>query len=260
MAIDRFNKVQDLTPRRFHISENPPFGIGFVIFGHENENIDEDGLERFFLQQEIIRNCKPGIWTSRSRKLEYVQENAGDCDREAILYWVAEGTIDMTQSVEDWKAYEEATLQADSAVRDSQILPIGTKWKRYGTFFSDAGYCAAVSAEYLTHDAARAIMFGSDDSTEELDFGYYLETLSLNGVEIGMPEDRERFTIGGVNFSQDEVGGPPRIAIAEENGQVIAVRFYCGMEDWSAHGSEDGLSSDEVEESEFEDEEEPSVK
>ncbi|KAL5314712.1 hypothetical protein ACEPPN_017358 [Leptodophora sp. 'Broadleaf-Isolate-01'] len=78
-------------------------------------------------------------------------------------------------------------------------------------------------------------MFGSKDSGGELAFGYYLETLSLNGVEMGIPEDRERFTIGCVNFSQDEVGGPPRIAVAEENGQVIAVRFCCGMEDWSAH-------------------------
>ncbi|KAH6711375.1 hypothetical protein BKA61DRAFT_737079 [Leptodontidium sp. MPI-SDFR-AT-0119] len=101
MATNRFNALQELTPRHFHISENPPFSIGFVTFGHENEDIDEDGLERFFLQQEIIRNCKPGIWTSRSRKLEYVHEDAGDCDREAILYWVAEGTIDITQSVED---------------------------------------------------------------------------------------------------------------------------------------------------------------
>ncbi|KAL5314711.1 hypothetical protein ACEPPN_017357 [Leptodophora sp. 'Broadleaf-Isolate-01'] len=101
MATNRFNALQELTPRHFHISENPPFSIGFVTFGHENEDIDEDGLERFFLQQEIIRNCKPGIWASRSRKLEYVHEDAGDCDREAILYWVAEGTIDITQSVED---------------------------------------------------------------------------------------------------------------------------------------------------------------
>lgn len=48
---------------------------------------------------------------------------------------------------------------------------------------------------------------------------------------------------------QDEVGGPPRIAVAEnEEGQVIAVRFYCGMEDWTSGGSTDGLSSDEEEE------------
>lgn len=49
----------------------------------------------------------------------------------------------------------------------------------------------------------------------------------------------------GIPVSYDEVGSPSRIAVVEENGQVIAVRFYCGMEDWSAHGSEDDLSSEE---------------
>lgn len=41
--------------------------------------------------------------------------------------------------------------------------------------------------------------------------------------------------------AQDEVGGLLRIIVAEdENGQVIAVRLYCGMEDWAAEGSEYG--------------------
>lgn len=47
-------------------------------------------------------------------------------------------------------------------------------------------------------------MFGSKDSGGELAFGYYLETLSLNGVEMGIPEDRERFTIGCVNCTSVE--------------------------------------------------------
>ena len=42
-------------------------------------------------------------------------------------------------------------------------------------------------------------MFGDRESEEELDFGYYLETLSLNGVEVEASEEQERFTIGGMN-------------------------------------------------------------
>ncbi|KAL2063350.1 hypothetical protein VTL71DRAFT_5155 [Oculimacula yallundae] len=203
MATKRFDALQELTPRRFHISANPPFGIGFVIFGHENQDIDEERLEQFFLQQEIICNCKPGIWTSRILQLEYVHEDAGDCDREAILYWVAEGSIDVAQ----------CQGLADS-VKGNQM-----------------------------------------EEVRDLLLRRRILCCCFFGVEMGVPEDRERFTIGGVNFSQDEVGGPPRIAVAEENGQVIAVRFYCGMEDWSAHGSEDGLSSEE-EKSEVLDEDE----
>ncbi len=49
---------------------------------------------------------------------------------------------------------------------------------------------------------------------------------------------------------QDEVGGPPRVALAEENGQVIAVRLYGGP-DYDADesdGTEEGFSSEEEKE------------
>lgn len=51
---------------------------------------------------------------------------------------------------------------------------------------------------------------------------------------------------------QDEVGGPPRIAVAEEEGLVIAVRFFQGEEDWASEGTEEGLESEEEDEEEGE--------
>ncbi|TVY26998.1 hypothetical protein LHYA1_G003852 [Lachnellula hyalina] len=95
------------------------------------------------------------------------------------------------------------------------------------------------------------------EELDEIDSGFYTEALTLNGWEMGAGKNA-RFTIGGMNFSQDEVGGPPRVSVAKENGQVIANRLHRGPsydeeeEDYS-QGSEEGLSSDE-EEDEVEDE------
>lgn len=36
---------------------------------------------------------------------------------EFILRWVAPGTIDISQSVESWKAYEKATCETDAVVK-----------------------------------------------------------------------------------------------------------------------------------------------
>lgn len=83
--------------------------------------------------------------------------------------------------MEDWRAYEEATRKQYPDVRVSQIVPKGMKWKHCGTYFSDGGYYTIVSAEYLAHDAARTIMFERDSSTEDLEYGDFLEMMSLNG-------------------------------------------------------------------------------
>lgn len=82
----------------------------------------------------------------------------------------------------------------------SKIVPKGTKWRRYGSYYDDGGVCTIVSSEYLTHEAARAIMFGDTDkeSEEEMSFGFYLETVSLNGVGMSV-RDPPRVTIGGMN-------------------------------------------------------------
>jgi hypothetical protein len=45
----------------------------------------------------------------------------------------------------------------------------------------------------------------------------------------------------------DAVGGPPLIPLAEENGQVIAVRLYSGKEDDPEDGFEEGFDSEDDE-------------
>lgn len=86
MLESRLAALTELTPRQFHISSNPPFGVGLVLFGQENQHTSEDCLEEFIMQQDIVRNCKPGIWTLRSREPKSIHEDAGDCHRESILY------------------------------------------------------------------------------------------------------------------------------------------------------------------------------
>ena len=191
--IRRFDRLRKLCPRRFHISENHPFGVGLVLCCHVNEEDDEDG-QQFFTQHDGIRNCKPGIWTSMRRPVTNVSQ--GDQRSEYILRWVGPGTIDISQPVEEWEAYEKATREADAAVKLSQIVPKGTKWRRAGSYFSDDGVCAIISTEYLTKEASETIM-GEEAGTK--DYGSYLELLTLNGTEAWETPVNAGFTIGGVD-------------------------------------------------------------
>ncbi|KAF8865255.1 hypothetical protein BDZ45DRAFT_668700 [Acephala macrosclerotiorum] len=237
-AEDRLRQLTTLTPRRFHIPANPPLGVGLLIFGHENENYDEENLEEFFNISDQVRNCKPGIWTSRVRALANAEPELPD--RECIIYWVSEGTIDIGQSAEDWKAYEKATRQSDADVKLSAIVPPGTKWRRFGSYFSDGGICTIVSTEYLTHKAARAVIFGDPESNEELGYGYYLETLSLNGADIGVSDEQEGFTIGGMNcmFFLLEFCGPANMGFSLPRCRGRTSSDCCGGREWTSYRGE----------------------
>jgi hypothetical protein len=193
---DRLDRIMALTPRRFHISAKSPFTAPYddnlVLCGHVNGD-EEDG-SIFNYQRSGIKNCKPGIWTSRqlpvSKAFRLENFNPGDGEFEALLYWVSEGEIDMAQSIEDWEAYEVATRESDAAVDVKTLFPEGTKWKRAGSYFDDGGVCSVISTEYLTRDAASKIMgLASDD--EELEMGFYFETLTVEG--------NDGFTLGGMN-------------------------------------------------------------
>jgi hypothetical protein len=195
MATDRLKRLTALTPRRFHITTNSPYGVGLVLCGHVNDEEIDDIGSQFFTQRDGIKNCKPGIWTSMARE---VGEPGDNFSLECILRWVAPGTINMAQSVEKWEEYEKETREKDLEVRMSEIVPKGTKWRRAGSYYDDGGVCSVISTEYLTMDAAKKIMFGTGEEEEEVNFGFYTETLTLNGWEMGAGEN-ERFTIGGMN-------------------------------------------------------------
>jgi len=127
-----------------------------------------------------------------------VGEPGDDFSVECILRWVEAGTIDISQPVKDWEAYEKETREKDLEVKMSEIVPKGTKWRKAGSYYDDGGVCSVISTEYLTKDAAKKIMFGAEGEEEEIDFGFYTETLTLNGWEMSAGAN-ERFTIGGMN-------------------------------------------------------------
>lgn len=239
----RFDRLLALMPRRFHISTNPPFGVGLVLCGQVNDNDDDEDGSQFQAQRDGIANCKPGIWTSMTREVPKDNPDALDGGLECILRWVEPGTIDISQSVEKWEAYEKRTRGIDVEVKLSQIVPKGTKWRRAGGYFSDDGLCNIISTEYLTHEAAKAIQFGPEDEVDE-EFGGYYDQITLQGLEPTL-DANQHFTIGGMCFVQDEVGAPPRMAVAEEDGQVIAVRMYWHEDDDDEEGYEEGFDSEE---------------
>jgi hypothetical protein len=193
--LDRFDRIMKLTPRRFHISASPPFAApydnSFVLCGQVNG--DEDDGSIFGNQRDGIRNCKPGIWTSRtlpvSDAFKLENFNPEDGEFEALLYWVTEGTVDLSQSVEDWEAYEASTAESDAAVPLKTLFPKGTQWKRSGSYYDDGGVLAIISTDYLSRDAASKIM-GVETEDEECDLGYYYDTLTY---------DHDCFTLGGMS-------------------------------------------------------------
>jgi hypothetical protein len=215
---DRLNSLMALSPRRFHISANPPFGLGIVICSHMTE--DDDSIDQFTFNHEGIANCKPGIWRSFFRTVHapegqwsYPYEPT-----ECIVHWVANGTIDLTQSVKDWLAYDMAAREKDATIDLENTVLRGIEWENKGTFSDDGGICAVLSTEYLTKEAAAKLMIGgkedeSEDEDEDVDeregeggdeeeeeeeevkFGYYLETVTLS---YGLRENRY-FTLGGMS-------------------------------------------------------------
>jgi hypothetical protein len=201
---DRFTRIMALTPRRFHISATPPFAEPYddslVLCGNVNEG-KEDGSV-FGNQRSGIKNCKPGIWTSRilpvSKAFRMESYQPEDGEFEVLIYWVSEGEIDMSQSVEEWETYEERTRQSDAAVELTTLFPKDTKWKRAGSYYDDGGVCSIITTDFLTRDAAGKIM-GLDVDDEEFNLGFYFETLTLNGWEASTDGKNAGFTLGGMN-------------------------------------------------------------
>ncbi|KAG0651857.1 hypothetical protein D0Z07_0803 [Hyphodiscus hymeniophilus] len=239
----RFDRLIALTPRRFHISSEPPFGVGLVLCGHVNAD-DDDGSQ-FFMEHNGIRNCKPGIWTSLA---VFSQDEGGEEMTECVLRWVEDGSIDLAQDVKQWEEYEGRTRKLDAESfksvegmvgKDGKVL----EWKRKGTYYDDGGVCNVVSTEYLTRAAFEKIVDAEQRADLEEGYGFYVETLTLSAFD--GPPGNERFCIGGMSFGQDEVGGPPRVSVAEENGQVVAVRIHGGEDEEDEEAGEDEEDEDD---------------
>jgi hypothetical protein len=210
----RFDRIMALSPRRFHISANPPFGLGIVICSHLNE--DDVSVDAFTANHDGIANCKPGIWRSTYRAITPPegQWSSPYNPVECIVHWVADGTIDLAQPVKDWEEYDKNARQTDATVDLDNIFLKGVEWESRGTFFDDGGLCAVLSTEYLTREAATKIAseIGQDkesdeedtdneDSEEEEDFKmeFYLERITVNTIDWSGEKKNAFFTLGGMN-------------------------------------------------------------
>jgi hypothetical protein len=223
----RFDRIMALSPRRFHISANPPYGVGIVICSHINE--DREAEDQLFANHEGIADCKPGIWRSsycRVKAPEGQWSYAYD-PTECILHWVADGTIDLGQPVKEWEESDKAAREIDATMDLENTLLQGVEWESRGTFFDDGGVCAVLSSDYVTREAAKKIVIengqdkDSDDENDEeeeededndeeeeeeeeeddddFDFGYYLERVTLNNMDMSGRKDNAFFTLGGMN-------------------------------------------------------------
>ncbi|KAK0763592.1 hypothetical protein N5P37_002969 [Trichoderma harzianum] len=217
---DRLSSLLSLCPRYVIVPANPPDGIAFAMTGNSQE------WEHLTYQHSGISNCKPGIWKAEVRKVPGME--LGNADFEACLRWVAdldENTeLDFAISLDAWQAWEQMFKdQFDDSVEWGE----GVTWKHGGTYYDDGGLFNVISTAYLTTDAAAAITEG--EYTEDDGYDGYLEMITLNDNPINA-EDRIRnygFTLGGLHFGQDSIGGPPAIALAEKDGQVVGIKLWC---------------------------------
>ena len=157
----RLNRILALSPRRFHISANPPFGLGIAITSQLSE--DDVSEEALILNHGGITNCKPGIWRSTYRTIKAPKgEWSYEFDpTEVTVHWVEDGTIDIAQPVEDWVEYERVTRETDMTIDLDNDLLKDVKWESRGTFFDDGGVCAVLSTYYLSGDAMKKIICGA---------------------------------------------------------------------------------------------------
>ncbi|KAI5460297.1 hypothetical protein BGZ63DRAFT_424812 [Mariannaea sp. PMI_226] len=229
MSEERFDQIMEISPRRFHITASPPYGVGIVFCGQVQT--EEESLDELTTQRDGIVNCKPGIWRSAVKEVPPYGTSPPELGPylECYLYWVCDGAIDLAQPVDEWETYDKESRESDATVNLDSILPKGVKWTRAGSYYDDGGACNVLSTEYLTKDAAKKVMFEDSEEEEELDFEYYLATITLN-YQDGKVEN-SGFTLGGMSFGQDGVGGPPYISVARQNGQAIAIKLHSGTGD-----------------------------
>ncbi|KAL7948132.1 hypothetical protein V8C42DRAFT_316780 [Trichoderma barbatum] len=216
---DRLAGLLSLCPRYVVVPANPPDGIAFTLTGHCSE------WDQLTYQHSGISNCKPGVWRAEMREIPGAE--LGDADCEACLRWVAEldesTELDFAISLDEWQAWEQMFKDRfDDSVEWDQ----GIAWKHGGTYYDDGGIFNVISTAYLTREAAAMVSeeeYGDDDG-----YNGYIEMITLNDNPMN-EEDCKRnsgFTFGGLHFGQDSIGGPPALAVAEKDGQVVAIKLW----------------------------------
>ncbi|PTB44806.1 hypothetical protein M441DRAFT_86126 [Trichoderma asperellum CBS 433.97] len=222
---DRLRSLLSLCPRYVVVPPNPPDGIAFALTG--NAQIWDHLTDL----HSGISNCKPGIWKAEVKLVEGAE--FGNCDTEACLRWVAdldeETELDFSISLDEWQGWDQMLKDRfdDSVVEWDE----GIAWKHAGTYYDDGGLFNVISMAYLTREAAHMVIEGRDHEELEMDddeYSGYLEHVTLNDSPID-EEDSLRnagFTFGGLHFGQDSIGGPPGLAVAEKDGQVVAIKLF----------------------------------
>ncbi|RFU81153.1 hypothetical protein TARUN_1062 [Trichoderma arundinaceum] len=226
---DRLSGLMSLCPRYIVVSPNPPDGISFAMTGQSQ---DWDQLTYW---HSGIQNCKPGIWKAEMKVIPGAE--VGNANQEACLRWVEDlndgNKLDFGISLDEWQAWEQGFKDRfDESVKWDE----GVAWKHAGTYYDDGGIFAVLSTAYLTREAAHLIEQGSDPEEEEIDddeYAGYLETITLNDNPISQADmiRNEGFTLGGLHFGQDAIGGPPAIAVAEKDGQVVGIKLFSDEEE-----------------------------
>ncbi|KAK5999169.1 hypothetical protein PT974_01559 [Cladobotryum mycophilum] len=239
---DNLSELLTICPRYIIVPPNPPEGINFALCGQLQSFDDLTDLHNG------ISNCKPGIWKAEHKNIPGV--DFPDPTSEACLRWVGEldesTDVDFGTSLEEWKSWDQKLKARFDAATEVRKLEQDLTWKLDGTYFNDGGVFATVSTAYLTREAAEAILGDSlDDEFDDDEYVGFLERTTLNDAASD-PEEIERnsgFTLGGLHFNQDEIGGPPYIAVAERDGQVVAIKLFSD-EDAEEEGREEGFVYD----------------
>lgn len=127
------------------------------------------------------------------------------------------------------------------------------------TYFNDGGIFATVSTTYLTRETAKAILGDRvEDEFDDEEYAGYLEGITpirkrLNGMKASLLEDcivsfvflhsRNWYSITSILVSQNAIGAPPYVAVAERDGQVIAIKLFSekiGYEEGFVYDSQPG--------------------
>ncbi|KAL7918433.1 hypothetical protein ACQKWADRAFT_323777 [Trichoderma austrokoningii] len=222
---NRLKGLLSLCPRYVVVPPNSPDGISFALTGNAQE------WEHLTYLHMGISNCKPGVWKAEVQTVEGAEP--GNCDQEACLRWVAdldeETELDFSISLDEWQAWDQ--MLKDRFDNSAAGWDEGLAWKHAGTYYDDGGLMNVLSMAYLTHEAAAMVMEGKgagEEAIDEDEWGYYLESITLNDSPANTEDEIRNlgFTFGGLHFGQDSIGGPPGLAVAEKDGQVVAIKLF----------------------------------